>query len=296
MTVSLDGLKVAVLGGDARERLLIEALADCGAKVIVAGYRRPFEHPTITRAAAVLDAVRGADAVVAPMSHTDDEGTIRAVPDPSVTLRLDEAAFRAMTQGTPLFIGMAKPVIASLAQKYGIRLIQMAEEDEIAVLNSIPTGEGAIQRAMELLPITIHSSRALVVGFGRCGITLARMLHGLGAHTTVAARNPVQLARAEEMGLRTADLGELERLVPDQDVVFTTVPTLVLTRSVLERMRQECLVIDIASAPGGTDFEAAKELGIKALLELGLPGKVAPRTAGRILARVVPRLIAQICL
>ena len=56
-------------------------------------------------------------------------------------------------------------------------------------------------------------------------------------------------------------------------------------------MRKDAVVIDIAQAPGGTDFAAADELGIKAFLDLGLPGKVAPETAGEILARVIPGLI-----
>ena len=51
------------------------------------------------------------------------------------------------------------------------------------------------------------------------------------------------------------------------------------------------LIIDLATQPGGTDFEAANKYGFKAILAPGLPGKVAPVYAGEILADVVPRLI-----
>src|SRR5690606_12200007 len=102
--------------------------------------------------------------------------------------------------GITLYIGVAKPVVAELASRYRVRVVESAELDEIAILNSIPTAEGAIQRAMEELPVTLHGSPVVVVGFGRCGMTLARMLGGIGARVCVVARGAGQRARAYEMG------------------------------------------------------------------------------------------------
>jgi dipicolinate synthase subunit A len=51
------------------------------------------------------------------------------------------------------------------------------------------------------------------------------------------------------------------------------------------------LIVDLATQPGGTDFEAANTYGLKAILAPGLPGKVAPTFAGKILADVVPKLL-----
>ena len=39
------------------------------------------------------------------------------------------------------------------------------------------------------------------------------------------------------------------------------------------------IILDLASAPGGTDFEAARAFGIRALTAPGLPGKWSPQTA-----------------
>jgi dipicolinate synthase subunit A len=78
-----------------------------------------------------------------------------------------------------------------------------------------------------------------------------------------------------------------------QDLIFNTVPALVLTRSLLSAMRRSAVVIDLASSPGGIDYQAAQELGVNAILAPGLPGLVAPRTAGEILASVVPRLVSE---
>ena len=70
----------------------------------------------------------------------------------------------------------------------------------------------------------------------------------------------------------TGDLGQF-------DLVFNTVPALILHREALEEMKPSCVVIDLASEPGGIDFAAGENCGLKMVWARGLPGKVAPRTA-----------------
>ena len=72
----------------------------------------------------------------------------------------------------------------------------------------------------------------------------------------------------------------------DINFIFNTVPALVLTKDILAKAQKNVLIYDIASAPGGTDFAAARALGLQAALLPGLPGKVAPLTVGRQLAEI----------
>lgn len=292
---TLKGRRIALLGGDRRELELARVLIQLGARVKVVGF--PPSLPELVGAIQVktaAEALADAEVVVAPMSNTDQEGRIKVVLDPNCEIHLTDELFSVLPPGTPFFIGAAKPCVRELAARHQLCLIETAEIDEIAVLNSIPTAEGAIQIAMEELPITIHGSRSVVLGFGRCGMTLARMLAGIGAQTTVVARNPVQLARAREMGLRTATFDELAETVKEAEIIFNTVPAVVLTRDILVLLDRDVLIVDIASAPGGVDYAAARELGIDAILAPGLPGKVAPKTAGQILAQCLPALIAEL--
>ena len=60
-----------------------------------------------------------------------------------------------------------------------------------------------------------------------------------------------------------------------------------INADVLSHVRKDALLIDLASKPGGVDFAAAKNAGIKTLWALGLPGKVFPVSAGSILADTV---------
>jgi len=291
MAVRLAGIKITMLGGDQRELVLVHALIEAGAEVYLVGYSECPGAARITTDADWRELITVADVVIAPMSNTDNEGKMKAVPEPDMEIQLDEETFAAFRPGVPLFIGKAKPVIRDMAARFRVPLVELAEEDELAILNSIPTAEGAIRFAMEELPITIHGSNCIVLGFGRCGITLARMLDALGAKTTVAARNKAQLARAYEMGFGTVLLSEFLDIAVNADVIFNTIPARIITAEMIEHLPVHLLVIDIASEPGGVDFKAAAACGIRAVLLPGLPGKVAPQTAGEILAKTVPAMI-----
>ena len=43
---------------------------------------------------------------------------------------------------------------------------------------------------------------------------------------------------------------------------------MVLDKKRLEKVKKDCIIIDLASKPGGVDFEVAEKNGIKAILAL----------------------------
>ena len=69
--------------------------------------------------------------------------------------------------------------------------------------------------------------------------------------------------------------GELGRF----DLIFNTAPALVLDAGRLAELRKNCVVLELASPPGGVDLDAAGRLGRRVISAAGLPGKVAPITA-----------------
>ncbi|NPV92258.1 MAG: dipicolinate synthase subunit DpsA [Firmicutes bacterium] len=288
--MELSGVKIAVLGGDDRDLVLIPELIKSGMKINLVGFPELPELAGVNRCESIDDALLDVQAVLMPMPGTDASGVVRAVYAKQ-PLVLHEKHMQQLPPDTPLIIGVARPFLREWTARYRLRLTEIAELDHVAIMNSIPSAEGAIQIAMQELPITIHGSSSWVLGFGRVGQTLARMLSALGAHTTVCARKKSDLARIWEMGYQPVGFDELEERVGQAEILFNTVPSLVLKENVLKRCSPEVLIIDLASQPGGTDFQVAESLGIKAILAPGLPGKVAPKTAGRILARLLPELI-----
>lgn len=291
MLPDLQGIKVAVLGGDAREIILVSELARLGAQVQVVGLPVP-KTINVTLCANVTDALEDVQAVILPVPGINKDGTIYSVLT-SQPLELSERHLVSLPANTPIFAGFARERLKGIVTRCNLKLVELLERDEVAILNSIPSAEGAVQMAMEETPITIHGSNSFVLGFGRTGATLARLLQGMGAHVTVVARRAEHLARVHEMGMTPCTYAELPHRIKDANMIFNTVPALVLTNCHLSKLDSETVIIDVASSPGGTDFEAAARLGIKALLAPGLPGKFAPKTAGKILAQVVPRLLVE---
>jgi len=290
MSSVLSGIKIAVLGGDNRELILVSELVKMGATVVVVGFPKDMIGPGAFVVNSIEEACKEAEVVIMPLPGTNPQGVIRAVYAGN-ELKLTEKAITSMAKNALVIIGSAHQFLKEWSEKYHFTLLEIIEMDEIAILNSIPTAEGAIQIAMEETPITIHSSRTCIIGFGRVGITLARTLKALGSNVTIIARNEGQLARAYEMGCERATYADLSKIVNSTDVIFNTVPHLVLNKEVLKYANPETLIIDLATQPGGTDFEAANNYGLKAILAPGLPGKVAPVTSGKILADVIPQLI-----
>ncbi|AHF09649.1 MULTISPECIES: dipicolinate synthase subunit DpsA [Dehalobacter] len=292
MNAVLEGVRLAVIGGDDREIFLVPELQKCGAKIIGLGLEKSPLGDSIEHAKSFTEIIAKADALILPMFGTDARGLIKAKYSNSPII-LNNEVLELIPPGVPLFIGWARPALISAAQKMNIDLVEIANRNEIVILNSIPSAEGAVQMAMEATTITIHSSESFVLGLGRCGMTLVNLLKGMGAKVTCVARKPSDLARAVEMGVRAIGFSDLEKEINRAEIVFNTVPALILGRDLLNKMSRETVIIDIASIPGGIDFEYAQMLGIKAQLAPGLPGIVAPKTAGKMLAKLYPPLILE---
>jgi dipicolinate synthase subunit A len=283
-------MKIAVLGGDDRELILVAELVKSGATVVVVGFPRgKISHGAFV-VNSVEEACKDTEVLILPLPGTNEKGVIRAVYAEQ-ELKLTEKAIASVSQNALIIIGSARNYLKEWATKYDLNLMEIVEMDEIAILNSIPTAEGALQIAMEETSSTIHGSNTCVIGFGRVGITMARTLKALGSDVTVVAREPGQLARAYEMGCIRAGYEDLHDIMNKTNIVFNTVPSMVLDSDILKYANPDVLIIDLATQPGGTDFTAANTFGLKAILAPGLPGKVAPVFAGKILANVIPRLI-----
>ena len=281
--------KIAIIGGDRRELYLAEFLVANGYDVALSGYEN-YSQPPAPNFLDPGEAAQDAQAIIMPLAGIKEDMSPNC-PFSDDPPRVDQRFFSGLPHGLPVFIGWARQQLKDIAGD--VNLVEVANDDELAILNSIPTAEGTIAIAMKETPITIHGSQTMVIGFGRCAVSLARMLAGIGAHVTIVARKSVDMARAHEMGFNSCSYQELASVVQKMDFIFNSVPAMVLPEGVLQNAINCQIIVDIASGPGGTDFEAASRLGITAVLAPGLPGKVAPITAGKILTHIYPRFLEQ---
>lgn len=174
-----------------------------------------------------------------------------------------------------------------------ISYVDVMKLDELAILNAIPTAEGAIFEAMKNTDTTLHGASCLVLGFGRIGKVLANMLAGMGANVSCEARKEKDLAMIQAMGYEAVPLNQLNETLPTYSYLFNTIPHMLLDQERLALLSKEALVIDLASNPGGVDFEKAKEMGIPVVWALSLPGKIAPKTAAIYLKGTIDHIIQE---
>ncbi len=238
----------------------------------------------------VKEAIFSSDVVVLPLPMSSDGENVSMPLADGCRLSVEKlCTLMAESKVRLLCGGKISPKAVSLCDAYGIDVFDYYERDEFAIANAIPTAEGAIEIAMRETPTTLDGSSALVIGYGRIGKVLSKLLAALGVKVTASARKASDIAWIRTAGYDYAYTEKLAELLTEKrfDMIFSTVPHTVLGRCELEAIGKYGLIIDLASKPGGVDIEAADKLGINVIWALSLPGKVAPVTSGRIIADTV---------
>ncbi|MDV2580653.1 dipicolinic acid synthetase subunit A [Alkalibacillus haloalkaliphilus] len=282
----LTGKSVLIVGGDARYIELIKQLSLFDASVYAIGFDEAegqLENVILTtEERLVKDQI---DAIILPITGLDQDGYADTHFSDS-SIQLTEEQLNEFPDHCLMFTGIMTPYLRQLSS-FQERIVALMDRDDVAIYNSIPTVEGAIMLAIQHTDFTIHNSNVTILGFGRVGKTLVRPFQGLGANVSVYARKNDDLARVFESHAKPLEETDLVDSVKDCNILINTVPDLIVTPKIISALPVDCLIIDLASKPGGVDFRYAKKRGINAMLAPSLPGMVAPKTAGKILAHVI---------
>lgn len=279
----------AVIGGDMRQEKLAELFAADGYSVAAYGLGH-IGVPGVSECLDIAEAMQ-AHYIVLPLPAAEN-GLLNA-PQCDEKIRICDM-FSMAGKGKTVFLGKADHDIAENARKEGIALFDYFDREELAVKNAAATAEGAVQILMEELPVTLSGMRCLVLGFGRIGKLLALKLHALGARVTVSARKFSDLAWIEAYGYKWIRHTDIDTVLGDFDAVVNTVPARVLDKRKIALLRDGTLCLDLASKPGGIDFEAAAEAGVRAIWALSLPGRVAPVTSGAVIRDTIYNMISEL--
>lgn len=270
-------MKFAVIGGDMRQAKLAELLAADGHSVSVFALDK-LQFSNICEVDSPGEATEEAECVILPLPVTAGDRRLNA-PLSESTHKI-EPVFDALRPEQLVCAGYVDALTDSELRSRGIFVIDYFAREELAVSIAVATAEGAIQLIMEETPITLCGSNCLVIGYGRIGKILSHRLRSMGAHVTVSARKCSDITWINAFGYEAADTGSLSGRLSGFDIIVNTVPTCILNEECLQQLKTGCLCLDLASKPGGMDFKAASLLGVKAIWALGLPGEVAPVSAG----------------
>ncbi len=288
----MNNMKYTVIGGDLRNVKLAEAISSDGNQVSLFGFENAGFESVIDEVEDLDAAIDDSQIVIGPLPCTNDNDILNA-PFHKEKIHINEV-FKKMKKNQLFIAGRISDKIIHLAKAYNVYTIDILEREDMAVLNCIPTAEGAIQIAMEELPVTLNGSKVLILGYGRLGKVLSKMLSGIGADVYVEARKYSDIAWLKAYGINAVYINELDKYLPNMDIIYNTIPCRILDSDKLEITGKDCLIIDLASKPGGVDFEKAKMLGIKVIWALSLPGKVAPVTAANYMKQTIYNIIEEL--
>jgi len=193
-----------------------------------------------------------------------------------------------------LIAGSIAPEVYEMANDEYIEIIDIMKREELAVLNTISTAEGAIEIMIANTNKIIHGSKILILGFGRIGKVLAKKLEGLSAKVTCAARKDEDLAWIKAYGHEETNINTIKENLSEYDIIINTVPHLMLTEERIKYVKDDCLLMDLASNPGGIDKKAAKERKLNLIWALALPGKVAPVTTAEFIKYTIYNILKEI--
>ena len=276
-----------VIGGDERMKYLAQSIAADGYPVCVCG----LEKLGTCRGAAECDLPQLAaksSVILLPLPATKD-GLFLNAPYTENEIRLD-ADFARLFMHKTVCGGMLQRLTASSSLWREIEPEDYYRREELAVGNAIPTAEGAVGIAIREYPGTINGAKCLITGFGRIGKNLAIILRGMGAEVFCAARKKADLMQMRAFGVQPLTYREIGRRF---DLIFNTVPAKVLTSPVLMQQTRDTLIIELASAPGGTDLKRAEELHLHVIDAPSLPGRVAPKTAAEYIKEAVYNILEE---
>ena len=288
------GVNFTIIGGDLRIIKLAKILSEDGNTIYAYGVEKAEElkgNDKIILCDKLQEAVKNSEIIIGPIPFSSNGKDINApFSDKQISIR----ELMHVINAKILIAGSITPEVYDLANDEYIEIIDIIKREELAVLNTISTAEGTIEIIIENTNKILHGSNVLILGFGRIGKVLARKLAGLSAKVTCAARKDEDLAWIKAYGHMATNINSIGENLSEYDVIINTVPHLILTEEKIKYIKDDCLLVDLASNPGGIDKKAAKNKNLKLIWALALPGKVAPVTTAEFIKDTVYNILKEI--
>lgn len=265
-----------IIGGDDRLVELANIFSGKGYKVYTHGMERA-ANCKAENITGLEEAVAKCDVIIGPIPFSKEANRVNSSYSEE-PIEIDNF-FSKISSEKKLFFGAMNKNARELAEKYSIKYNDYHQIESYQILNTIPTAEGAIALMVSETDRTVFGCNVLILGYGRIGKVLSEYAKAMGAKVYVEARKDEDLTWISARGMNGVHLNSLQDYLGNMDIIINTVPALLLDESKLKLVKKDAFILDLASLPGGVDFAFAKQNGIKTIHALGIPGKIAAKSA-----------------
>jgi dipicolinate synthase subunit A len=200
---------------------------------------------------------------------------------------------QSLEAGSILFSRGISDKVKSILDDKNISFYNLLHEETFIVKNAYLTAEGALGHIIFNTETSLRQISALVLGYGRVGKSLTKILKDNYAYCAVATDDETEFSIATIVADEVYNLSNYKEKLDDFSVIINTIPKKILEGEALKLINKDCFILDLASKPGGVDFDQAKKLQLKFLHALGVPGKVAPKTAGLYIKEIIMKVLGK---
>ena len=266
-------MNIGILGGDLRQIHLYKLLKNKCGNVDILYNRITEKHCEYY------------DVILLPLPVSKD-GLNLFAPFSEEKIKLDEIFNR---YPSAYFLGGSiSDKIMERALSNGRLLVDYYLDEILLEKNAVLTAQGTI----ELLKDELKAEKSfLIVGFGRIGKALCRLLKSIDIPFCITARKESDYIQMEALGYRWQKTEKIKDIISEYDYVINTVPSMVLSEAELKNCKAGCKILDLASAPYGTDFKYCDKKHITYSIIPGIPGKYYPKQAAVAIYETIMKFI-----
>lgn len=168
---------------------------------------------------------------------------------------------------------------------YHFKVITLLDDEDIVEYNSKLTAQGLLIDLLLHIQVLIDEVSIDLIGFGHSGKAIYEMYSKINDNIRIVSSK--NMSSYDGFPVNMIDYKTYESVSSYGDVIINTAPAKVLNANIIHKLKPSTIILDIASEPGGTDFECAKKCGIAAYLLPALPSKYVNDSASRILGEKI---------
>ena len=281
---------IGIIGGDLRILKLIELLKEDGYNVYTYNMNINNDSNNLSNISKLIDL---SDYIVSGIPISKDEKTVTSIYN-TEKIYLEDIVDKMKNK--TFIAGKISNKIVGLMKQNGNVVYDLMEDEVLTINNAVSTVEGTISKIISNTEKNIYESDILILGYGRIGKLLAERLEGFKANVFCEARNEKDLTWIKTSGFTPIYLNDLKQYLEtiDFDVIVNTVPEIILDKKLLDLVNKKTYIVDLASKPGGLDFDYADSINLNYEWTLAVPGKVAPTSSAKYIKESLEKIIEKV--